>query len=184
MNTATLTQIKNNNLKPRTTLNGGLVPVVGTPITTPYGDAVVVGYDDGNLKVEITDYNEDVTNVDEKVAQLAQGRNRGLDCLIETIKRCDTGTVTAIRERIENIQDCYYNDLQFRFQMSPNTELGSGTLYQIEPVLSLEESPSEKRKRRRLEIAEAKRLADALLAEDESVPSDVQAELDEMFGEE
>lgn len=184
MNTATLTQIKNNNLKPRTTLNGGLVPVVGTPVTTPYGDAVVVGYDDGNLKVEITDYNEDVTNVDEKVAQLAKARNRGLQCLVETIERCSTASLGAKLERIGAIEDRFYNDLQFRFQMSPNTELGLGTLYQIEPVLSLEESPSEKRKRRRLEIAEAKRLADALLAEDESVPSDVQAELDEMFGEE
>lgn len=184
MNTATITQIKNNNLKPRTTLNGGLMPVVGTPVTTPYGDAVVVGYDNGSLKVEITDYNEDVSNVDEVVSGFAQARNRGFDCLIETIKRCSTETVTQIRERIENIEDRYYNDLQFRFQMSPNTELGLGTLYQIEQVLSLKESPSDERKRRRLEIAEAKRLADALLAEEESVPSDVQAELDEMFGEE
>ena len=74
MNTATLTQIENNNLQPRRTGNGGLVPVIGTPLQTPYGAARVVGYDDGNLKVEITDYNEDINNVDNKVAELAKAR--------------------------------------------------------------------------------------------------------------
>jgi hypothetical protein len=42
-------------------------------------------------------------------------------------------------------------------------------------------TPAERRKQRRLEIAQAKRLADALL-EDEVTPTDVQDELDEMFG--
>ena len=77
---ATLTQIQKNNLEPKRTPNGGLVPVIGTPLQTPYGTARVVGYDDGNIKVEITDYNEDVTNVDNKVAELAKARNRGLQC--------------------------------------------------------------------------------------------------------
>jgi len=184
MNTATLTQIENNNLTPRRTSNGGLVPVIGTPIATPYGDAVVVGYDDGNLKVEITDYNEDVVNVDEIVASLAQGRNRGLNCLIETIKRCDTGTIKAIRERIESVEDRYYNDLQFRFQPSPSTEFGLGTLFQIEPQVTVKETPSERIARQRAERKRARQLANELLADDSDViPSDIAEEMAEVFGD-
>jgi len=42
-------------------------------------------------------------------------------------------------------------------------------------------SPSERRKQRALEVAQAKRMADAML-EDEVAPSGIQDELDEMFG--
>ena len=43
-------------------------------------------------------------------------------------------------------------------------------------------TPAERRKARRLEIAQAKALADALL-ENESTPSGIQDELDEMYGD-
>ena len=183
MNTATITQIENNNLQPRRTANGGLIPVVGTSLSTPYGDARIVGYDDGNLKVEITDYNEDVTNVDEKVAELAKARNRGIDCLIETINRCDTGTVKAIRERIEALENRRYNELQFRFQLSPSTVLGSGTLYHCETQVITDE---EQRRRKAVEVATAKRLAKELLEryEETETPQDVLEEIAQEFGEE
>ena len=43
-------------------------------------------------------------------------------------------------------------------------------------------SPAERRKQRRLEIAQAKALANALL-EDAPTPSGIQDELDEMYGD-
>lgn len=183
MNTATLTQIENNNLQPRRTGNGGLVPVIGTPLQTPYGTARVVGYDDGNLKVEITDYNEDVNNVDNKVAELAKARNRGLQCLIETIERCSTEPQRVIADRIEAIENSFYNDLQFRFQLSPSTALGSGTLYHCEPEII---SDDEQRRLKALEVREARRLAEQLLEEfdNTATPDDVAEEIADAFGDE
>ena len=183
MNTATLTQIENNNLQPRRTGNGGLVPVIGTPLQTPYGAARVVGYDDGNLKVEITDYNEDINNVDNKVAELAKARNRGLQCLIETIERCSTEPLRVIADRIEAIENSFYNDLQFRFQLSPSTALGSGTLYHCEPEIITED---EQRRLKALEVREARRLAEQLLEEfdNTATPDDVAEEIADAFGDE
>ena len=183
MNTATLTQIENNNLQPRRTGNGGLVPVIGTPLQTPYGAARVVGYDDGNLKVEITDYNEDVNNVDNKVAELAKARNRGLQCLIETIERCSTEPQRVIADRIEAIENSFYNDLQFRFQLSPSIALGSGTLYHCEPEIITED---EQRRLKALEVREARRLAEQLLEEfdNTATPDDVAEEIADAFGDE
>ena len=183
MNTATLTQIFCNNLEPKRTPNGGLVPVIGTPLQTPYGTARVVGYDDGNIKVEITDYSDDVANVDNKVAELAKARNRGLQCLIETIERCSTEPQRVIADRIEAIENSFYNDLQFRFQISPNVQLGSGTLYHIEPEIITDD---EQRRLKALEVREARRLAKQLLEEfdNTATPDDVAEEIADAFGDE
>ena len=183
MNTATLTQIQKNNLEPKRTPNGGLIPVIGTPLQTPYGTARVVGYDDGNLKVEITDYSDDVDNVDSKVAELAKARNRGLKCLIETIERCSTEPLRVQLERIGAIEDRFYNELQFRFQMSPSTVLGSGTLYHCEtPIIT----DDEQRRLKALEVREARRLAKQLLEEfdNTATPDDVAEEIADAFGDE
>lgn len=194
MNTATLTQIFCNNLEPKRTPNGGLVPVIGTPLQTPYGAARVVGYDDGSLKVEITDYTDServvrrsVTGqykfVDFQVAELAKARNRGLQCLIETIKRCSTEPQRVIADRIEAIENSFYNDLQFRFQISPNVQLGSGTLYHIEPEIITDD---EQRRLKALEVREARRLAKQLLEEfdNTATPDDVAEEIEDAFGDE
>ena len=183
MNTSTITQIENNNLTPRRTPNGGLVPVIGTPLQTPYGTARVVGYDDGNIKVEITDYSDDVANVDNKVAELAKARNRGLQCLIETIERCSTEPQRVIADRIEAIENSFYNDLQFRFQLSPSTVLGSGTLYHCEPEIITDD---EQRRLKALEVREARRLANQLLEEfdNTATPDDVAEEIADAFGDE
>ena len=183
MNTSTITQIENNNLTPRRTPNGGLVPVIGTPLQTPYGTARVVGYDDGNLKVEITDYSDDVANVDNKVAELAKARNRGLQCLIETIERCSTEPQRVIADRIEAIENSFYNDLQFRFQLSPSTVLGSGTLYHCEPEIITDD---EQRRLKALEVREVRRLANQLLEEfdNTATPDDVAEEIADAFGDE
>ena len=183
MNTATLTQIQKNNLEPKRTPNGGLIPVIGTPLQTPYGTARVVGYDDGNLKVEITDYSDDVANVDNKVAELAKARNRGLKCLIETIERCSTEPLRVQLERIGAIEDRFYNELQFRFQMSPSTVLGSGTLYHCETPIITDE---EQRRNKALEVREARRLAKQLLEEfdNTATPDDVAEEIADAFGDE
>jgi len=192
MNTATLTQIQKNNLEPKRTPNGGLVPVIGTPLQTPYGTARVVGYDDGSLKVEITDYTDSgyykcVTGqykfVDFQVAELAKARNRGLQCLIETIARCSTEPQRVIADRIEAIENSFYNDLQFRFQMGPNVQLGSGTLYHIEPEIITDD---EQRRLKALEVREARRLANQLLEEfdNTATPDDVAEEIADAFGDE
>ena len=183
MNTATLTQIEKNNLEPKRTPNGGLIPVIGTPLQTPYGTARVVGYDDGNLKVEITDYSDDVANVDNKVAELAKARNRGLKCLIETIERCSTEPLRVQLERIGAIEDRFYNELQFRFQMSPNVQLGAGTLYHCETPIITDE---EQRRNKALEVREARRLAKQLLEEfdNTATPDDVAEEIADAFGDE
>lgn len=186
MNTSTLTQIENNNLEPKRTANGGLIPVIGTPLQTPYGTARVVGYDDGNLKVEITDYSDDIANVDNKVAELAKARNRGLQCLIETIKRCSTESQRVIADRIGAIENSFYNDLQFRFQLSPSTVLGSGTLYHCETPIITDE---EQRRNKAVEVATAKRLAKKLLERYEETdaaetPQDVAEEIAQAFGDE
>jgi len=64
---------------------------------------------------------------------------------------------------------------------SPNVITGSTPILYKE-VANPKLSPSERRKQQALEQSAIKKMADAML-EDEVVPSDIQDELDEMFGE-
>ena len=86
-------------------------------------------------------------------------------------------------ERIGAIEDRFYNELQFRFQLSPSTVLGSGTLYHCEPEIITED---EQRRLKALEVREARRLAKQLLEEfdNTATPDDVAEEIAQAFGEE
>jgi len=176
--------------------DGMMMPAIGTVLPTSYGTGTVTGYVDGFLKVEITDFNDDyeyinadgseIYDASEMVAKL----NRCLCASIES----DRADFTRIykSERTDRLSKTMQDKMIARFPAPlPNeiiisfvgdylSDTDKIVVKRIDPVQRL--SRAEKARQRRLEIAQAKRLADSLLGEPTDVPDDVQQELDEMFG--
>ena len=91
-----------------------------------------------------------------------------------------TGKLSPSRQELLDAYLPEISDTTVAMTFSPRV-IGMNTPIMYDQVKTPKLSPAERRKQRRLEIAQAKRLADALL-EDEVAPTDVQDELDEMFG--
>ena len=173
-----------------------IMPAIGTTVHLPYGKATVTGYVDEMLKVNVTEFNDDYefitadeTNIydaEEMVAKL----NRCLQMSLAS-DRSDFERFYA-SETTGKLSEKKLEQMYERFPSPLPTEIVVGfkgdylhptdsiVVKRIDSVQRL--TRAEKARQRRLEIAQAKRLADALLGEDTDVPDDVQAELDEMFG--
>ena len=174
---------------------GMLMPVLGTTLTLPYGSGKVIGYSDEKLLVDVTEFNGDYEfiNHDETeiydASETVARRNNALRASLATIisdysrvyKSEITGVLSPNRQakldsyipEITETTVCVALEGQF---LKGSDKIVAQTI--AKPKLS----PSEIRKQRALEVAEIQRIADAML-EDDVVPSDVQDELDEMFGE-
>ena len=175
--------------------NGTPMPSVGTALPTSMGMGRVRGSMDGNLLVDIVSFNEDyvwenadgsdIFDAEEKVAMLNGCLQRSLESIVATYTRIYKSDVTGVLSPNRQASLLSYlpeiTDRTLSMSFSPSVITGSTEII-YKDVVNPKLTPSERRKQQRLEIAEAKRLADALL-ENESVPTDVQDELDEMFGE-
>ena len=173
---------------------GMLMPALGTTVTLPYGSGKVIGYSDERLLVDVRQFNDDYEfiNADETeiydARETVARRNSALRSSFNTIttdyervyKSEITGTLSPMRQakldayipEITKTTVCVTLEGQF---LKGSDKVIAQTI--AKPKLS----PLEIRKQRALEVAEIQRIADAML-EDEVVPSDVQDELDEMFG--
>jgi hypothetical protein len=174
---------------------GMLMPVLGTTVALPYGSGKVIGYSDEKLLVDVTEFNDDYEfiNADETeiydASETVARRNSALRASLATIisdysrlyKSDITGVLSPMRQaklesyipEITETTVCVALEGQF---LKGSDKVVAQTIAQ--PKLT----PAERRKQRRLEIADAKRLADALL-ENETAPSGIQDELDEMYGD-
>ena len=173
---------------------GMLMPVLGTTLALPYGSGKVIGYSDEKLLVDVTEFNDDyefinadeteIYDASETVARRNSALRQSLATIISDYSRLYkseiTGKLSPMRQaklesyipEITETTVCVALEGQF---------LKGSDKVVAQVVAKPKLSPAERRKQRRLEIADAKRLADALL-ENETVPANVQDELDEMFG--
>jgi hypothetical protein len=175
--------------------NGTVMPAIGATLPTSMGTGVVLGTYEGGLLVDIFDFNDDyefitadesdIYDASEMVSKLNACLERNFDSIRSDYTRIHKSEITGNLSPSRQAKlDAYFpviTDTTVSMSFSPKV-IAPDTPIVYKEVSTPRLSPSERAKQKRLEIAEAKRLADALLAE-ESVPSDVQAELDEMFGE-
>ena len=175
--------------------NGTVMPASGATLQTSMGLGRVLGSYDNRLLVDIVEFNDDyefitadesdIYDASEMVAKLNGCLQRSFDSVRSDYIRIHKSEITGNLSQSRQAKlDAYFpviTDTTVSMSFSPKAILGSTPIWYKE-VSTPRLSASEIAKQKRLEIAEAKRLADALLAE-EPVPTDVQDELDEMFGE-
>ena len=174
--------------------NGTLRPSVGTTLPTSMGTGVVRGVMDGNLLVDIVSFNEDyvwenadssdIFDAEEKVKMLNRALTLSLNGIRSTFERVYKSEVTGVLPpSMQAKLDVFIPEISDRtlsMSFSPNV-IGMNTPITYKVIARPKLSPSERREQKRLEIAQAKAMADALL-ENETTPSNIQDELDEMFG--
>jgi hypothetical protein len=183
--------------------HGGVIPTVGSTLLTTYGVGVVRGYSEGSLRVAITKFNEDyafeladgsdIYTAEEKVAMLSRCANAGIDSTIETVTRLYKSEITgklskSWQEKIDGLERFASNEfiMDLTERSNLDVQLVDGSV--LVDVVALERETREERKARKaLEIAEAKRLRRKLLAqwdaENTDVPEDVAAEIADEFGD-
>jgi len=174
---------------------GMLMPVLGTTVALPYGSGKVIGYSDEKLLVNVTEFNGDYEfiNADETEIYVAS----------ETVARRNNALRQSLATIISDYSRLYKSEITGK--LSPNRQaklesyipeitettvcvalegafLKGSDKVVAQVVAKPKMTPAERRKQRALEIADAKRLADALL-EDAPTPSGIQDELDEMYGD-
>jgi len=174
--------------------NGTLLPALGATLPSAMGTAVVHGYMDGNLLMNFVSFNEDymwenadgsdIFDAEEKVAMLNGALRASLTSIATDYSRVHKSEITGVLSKNRQaLLDAYLpeiSDTTVAMSFSPRV-IGMDTPIMYDEVKTPKLSPSERRKQRALEVAQAKRMADALL-EDEVAPSGIQDELDEMFG--
>ena len=174
--------------------NGTLMPTTGTLLPTSMGMGRVVGVSDGNLLMDIVEFNDDyefinadeteIYDASEKVALLNKALRMSFESIISTFTRVYKSDVTGqLPKSVQNAVDAMFpeiSDTTVCMTFSPRIIKGS-TPISYKVIATPKLTPAERRKQRRLEIAQAKALANALL-EDETTPSGIQDELDEMYG--
>tara|TARA_S200002703_G_scaffold134853_1_gene123552 strand:- start:225 stop:884 length:660 start_codon:yes stop_codon:yes gene_type:complete len=174
--------------------NGTVMPAKGATLQTSMGLGRVLGSYDNRLLVDIVEFNEDyefitadesdIYDASEMVSKLNGCLRRNFASTRSDYTRIHKSEITGkLSPKRQDLLDAHFpviSDTTLSMSFSPNAITGSTPIVYKE-VSTPKLSPSEIAKQKRLQIAEAKRLADALLAE-ETIPSDVQDELDEMFG--
>ena len=180
--------------------NGQVMPAIGTVVELSYGTARVVGYTPSALRVEITDFNDDFefVNADETDIFDASEYVKSLNKAIIRSVECQRRTFTRLykSEITERLSDTNYERMMEAFPMPAKTEVHvmldpaypfpSDTQVLATVIAEERETPSERQARIRRERKMATAMANAMLSaqtDDEAIPADVQAELDEMFGE-
>lgn len=175
--------------------NGTLLPALGATLPSAMGTATVRGYMDGNLLMDFVDFNQDyvwenadgsdIFDAEEKVAMLNRVLQASLASITADYARVHKSEVTGVLSKNRQaLLDAYLPEITERtvaMTFSPRV-IAMDTPIMYDEVKTPKLSPAERRKQRRLEIAEAKRMADALL-EDAPTPSGIQDELDEMYGD-
>lgn len=185
--------------------HGGVVPTVGSTLLTTYGRGVVKGYSEGSLRVAITKFDEDfafetkdIENPDiltagEFVAGLSRCANSGLESMVSDIERLYKSEITgkltkSMQAKVDNIEWFAPNEFIMDLTAKSNLEkqLIDGFVH-VDVVAIERETQAERKARKALELAEAKRLRAKLLAaydaENTECPDDVAAEIADEFGD-
>ena len=194
--------IDNNPVVLRRLKNGTLMPATGTLLPTSMGMGRVVGLSDGNLLMDIVEFNDDyefinaseteIYDASEKVALLNKALRMSFESIITTYQRVYTSDVTGqLPKSVQNAIDAMFpeiSDTTVCMSFSPRIIKGSTEIL-YKSVGTPKLTPAERRAQRALEIADAKRLRARLLEkyDDEfggdEIPDDaIQGDLDEMFG--
>lgn len=174
---------------------GMLMPVLGTTVALPYGSGKVIGYSDEKLLVDVTEFNGDYEFINADETEIYDAS--------ETVARRNNALRTSLATIISDYSRLYKSEITGKLSPNRQAKLDSyvpeitettvcvaldgqflkGSDKVVAQVIAKPKmTPAERRKQRRLEIADAKRLADALL-ENETAPTDVQDELNEMYGD-
>jgi hypothetical protein len=174
---------------------GMLMPVLGTTVSLPYGSGKVIGYSDEKLLVNVTEFNGDYEFINADETEIYDAS--------ETVARHNSALRTSLATIISDYSRLYKSEITGKLSPNRQAKLDSyvpeitettvcvalkgqflkGSDKVVAQVIAKPKmTPAERRKQRRLEIADAKRLADALL-ENETAPTDVQDELNEMYGD-
>tara|TARA_R100001509_G_scaffold147814_1_gene105290 strand:+ start:3001 stop:3687 length:687 start_codon:yes stop_codon:yes gene_type:complete len=178
---------------------GGVVPTVGSTLLTTYGVGKVTGYNEGSLIVAITKFNdeyifitadgEDCYDAVETVAKLSQCANRGVDSLVSDITRLYKSEITgklskSMQDKVDSLRRFAPNEFIMDLtDKSDSCQLLNGSVL-VDVVATERETKAERKARKAMEIAEAKRLRRQLLdAYDAECPEDVAAEIADEFGE-
>ena len=177
--------------------NGRVKPSIGTTVHTPYGTGRVTAYSKSNMvRVAITDFNDDfefinadetdIYDAQEYVSRTADAMNVGVDSDIETFTRLYKSEITGrLSERNEQ-------RMRLAFQhFDDNEVVVGGSIKPLQPtdmviarIIGVErETPSERKARIKRERALATKMANAMLLTDETIPSDVLAEMNEVYGD-
>ena len=183
-------------------VNGMLMPAIGTVVTMPYGSGIVSGYREDRLVVDVVDFNEDfefetkdIENPDIlDASEYVESLNRCYRLSVESIHSDFTRLHKSEEKGVLSEKNLDRMHLSFPLPAS-NTEiviafkgdyLAPTDSIVYKEVSTPKLSPAELARQKRLEIAEAKRLADELLGDDgsiENIPADVLAEMAMEFGE-
>tara|TARA_R110002167_G_scaffold210313_1_gene414531 strand:- start:29 stop:685 length:657 start_codon:yes stop_codon:yes gene_type:complete len=174
---------------------GMLMPVLGTTIALPYGTGKVIGYSDERLLVDVTEFNDDyefinaqeteIYDASESVARRNSALRSSFNTIISDYNRLYRSEETGILPKSRQAKlDNYIPEItDTTVCVTLKGQFLSGTDKVIAQTIAKPKlSPLEVRKQRALEVAEIQRITDAML-ENESTPSDVQDELDEMYGD-
>ena len=181
---------------------GGFVPTVGSTLLTTYGVGKVTGYNEGSLIVAITKFNDDyafetadgldILTAQEMVATLSQCANRGVDSLVSDITRLYKSEITgnlskSWQEKVDALRRFAPNEFIMNLtDKSDPIQLLDGSVI-VDVVATERETKAERKARKALEVAQAKRLRRQLLdaydAENAECPDDVAAEIADEFGE-
>lgn len=185
--------------------HGGVIPTVGSTLLTTYGVGVVKGYSEGSLRVAITKFNEDfvfetkdvenpdILTADEFVAGLSRCANSGLESMVSDIERLYKSEITgkltkSMQAKVDNIDWFAPNEFIMDLTAKSNLEkqLIDGSV-QVDVVAIERETKAERKARKALELADAKRLRRQLLAaydaENIECPDDIAAEIADEFGD-
>ena len=182
---------------------GRVMPAIGTTVELSYGTGRVVGYTPSALRVVVTDFSRDFefVNADETdimdSVEYVESLNR---CAIRNIEdKRRTFTRLYKSEVTERLSDTNYERMMEAFPMpeadevhvllDPAYPFPADTQVLATVIAEERETPSERAARIRRERRMATAMANAMLSaqsevqDDEPIPADIQAELDEMFGE-
>ena len=182
---------------------GMLMPVLGTTVALPYGSGKVIGYSDEKLLVDVTEFNGDYEFINASETEIYDAS--------ETVARHNSALRTSLATIISDYSRLYKSEITGVLSTNRQAKLDSyipeitdttvcvalegaflkGSDKVVAQVVAKPKlTPAERRAQRALEIADAKRLRTRLLEKyddefgSDEVPDDaIQAELDEMFGE-
>jgi len=181
---------------------GMLMPSLGTTVALPYGSGQVIGYSDEKLLVDVTEFNDDYEFINADETEIYDAS--------ETVARRSSALRASLATIISDYERVYKSEITGVLSQSRQTKLdsfipeitettvcvaiegqflkGSDTIIaKVIPKVKL--TPAERRKQRAMEIADAKKLRKTLLEKyddefggDDAPDDAIQAELDEMFG--
>ena len=183
-------------------MRGGMImPAIGTTVALPYGTGQVVGYVDESLKVAITDFNDDyefitademnIYDAEETVAKYNRCFRLSVASMRSDFERIYKSDVTGVLSKTKQaLMDANFpipEDNEVVVSFKGDYLMPTDSIVVKELPKQEKETAKARRVRRALEVAEAKRLADALMdaydAYDADCPDDIADDIADAFGD-